>query len=104
VPNSWKTTNDLCHYRPNPSNHSQTQIKGVNMNRAITIDLDFFKNNQVDNSRRFKLTIDEQTAKEFFILINQTWKTDDKPDLIKKIGLSIWQEFEDFGLDLEETI
>lgn len=74
------------------------------MNRAITIDLDFFKNNQVDNSRRFKLTIDEQTAKEFFTLINQTWKTDEKPDLIKKIGLSIWQEFEDFGLDLEEMV
>jgi len=74
------------------------------MNRAITIDLDFFKNNQVDNSRRFKLTIDEQTAKEFFTLVNQTWKTDDKPDLIKKISLSIWQEFEDFGLDLEEMV
>jgi hypothetical protein len=31
VPNSWKTTNDLCNHSPNSSNHSQTQIKGETM-------------------------------------------------------------------------
>ena len=74
------------------------------MNKAITIDLDFLKDNELDNSRKFKLTIDEQTAKEFFVLINQTWKTENKPDLIKQINLSIWQSFEQHGIDLEEMV
>lgn len=74
------------------------------MNKAITIDLDFLKDNELDNSRQFKLTIDEQTAKEFFALINQTWKTENKPDLIKQINLSIWQSFEQHGIDLEEMV
>ena len=74
------------------------------MNKAITIDLDFLKDNELDNSRQFKLTIDEQTAKEFFVLINQTWKTENKPDLIKQINLSIWQSFEQHGIDLEEMV
>lgn len=74
------------------------------MNKVIKIDLDFFKDNKLDISRKFNLTIDEQTAKEFFVLINQTWETENKPDLIKQINLSIWQSFEQHGIDLEEMV
>lgn len=74
------------------------------MNKVIKIDLDFFKDNKLDISRKFNLTIDEQTAKEFFVLINQTWETENKPDLIKQINLSIWQSFEQHGINLEEMV
>lgn len=74
------------------------------MNKVIKIDLDFFKDNKLDISRKFNLTIDEQTAKEFFVLINQTWETENKPDLINQINLSIWQSFEQHGIDLEEMV
>lgn len=74
------------------------------MNKVIKIDLDFFKDNKLDISRKFNLTIDEQTAKEFFVLINQTWETENKPDLIKQINLSIWQSFEQHGIDLEDYV
>lgn len=74
------------------------------MNKVIKIDLDFFKDNKLDISRKFNLTIDEQTAKEFFVLINQTWETENKPDLIKQINLSIWQSFEQHGIDLEKMV
>ena len=74
------------------------------MNKVIKIDLDFFKDNKLDISRKFNLTIDEQTAKEFFVLINQTWETENKPDLIKQINLSIWQSFEQHDIDLEKMV
>ena len=74
------------------------------MNKVIKIDLDFFKDNKLDISRKFNLTIDEQTAKEFFVLINQTWEMENKPDLIKQINLSIWQSLEQHGIDLEEMV
>lgn len=74
------------------------------MNKVIKIDLDFFKDNKLDISRKLNLTIDEQTAKEFFVLINQTWETENKPDLIKQINLSIWQSFEQHGINLEEMV
>ena len=48
------------------------------MNKVIKIDLDFFKDNKLDISRKLNLTIDEQTAKEFFVINYRDWETDRK--------------------------